>query len=304
MIQVENLSKTYAERTAVDDASFVVPAGQITGFIGANGAGKSTVMRMIMGLTNPDHGSITVDGTPIHRDYRARIAYMPEEQGLYPEMPVRTQLLFFAQLQGLSKRIAVDTVDGLLERLGLTERARDAVSKLSLGNRQRVQLASALLRPPTALILDEPFSGLDPLAVDYMESVLRDYAKEGVPILFSSHQLELVERLCDRLTIITKGKVKASARIDELVQGPSNSFILRYQGNRDQIMRQLDLPLGAALVRNAPEQGILVVNIDPGSERSVLRELVSNYDVLEMQRAKSTLTESYRELISEGSNEF
>lgn len=303
MIQVANLSKTYAERTAVDNASFVIPEGQITGFIGANGAGKSTVMRMIMGLTNPDQGSITVNGTPIDRDYRARIAYMPEQQGLYPEMPVRTQLLFFGQLQGLSKRAAAEIVDGLLERLGLTERARDAVSTLSLGNRQRVQLASALLQPPTALILDEPFSGLDPLAVDYMESVLRDYANEGVPILFSSHQLELVERLCDRLTIITNGKIKASARIDELVQGASNSFVLRHQGRRDQVEAELDVPPGAALIRDAPEQGVLVLNIEPGSESSVLRELVGNYDVLEIRRATSTLAESYRELISEGDDE-
>ncbi len=167
------------------------------GFVGPNGAGKTTTMRIVLGVLEPDRGEVRWRGKPVDTGMRRRFGYMPEERGLYPKMRVRDQLVHFARLHGMSAAEAVAATDGWLERLGVAERARDRVEELSLGNQQRVQLAAALVHGPELLVLDEPFSGLDPVGVDVLSAVLRDLAGTGVPVIFSSHQLELVERLCE-----------------------------------------------------------------------------------------------------------
>jgi ABC-2 type transport system ATP-binding protein len=202
--------------------SFAVEPGQMFGFVGPNGAGKTTAMRIVMGVLAPDRGEVRWNGAPLDHRVRTRFGYMPEERGLYPKMRVRTQLAYLASLHGAAEPEAA--ADRWIGRLGLTERGGDRVEQLSLGNQQRVQLAAALVHEPELLVLDEPFSGLDPIGVDVLSGVLAEYAATGVPVVFSSHQLELVERLCEAVAIIKDGRLVASGTVDEL-RGPGRRVV-------------------------------------------------------------------------------
>jgi ABC-2 type transport system ATP-binding protein len=192
------------------------------GFVGPNGAGKTTTMRIIMGVLGADAGEVRWNGELMHTRMRSRFGYMPEERGLYPKMRVKKQLSYMAALHGVEDPDA--SADRWIDRLGLTERAGDRVEELSLGNQQRVQLAAALVHEPELLVLDEPFSGLDPVGVDVLSGVLLDYARTGVPVVFSSHQLELVERLCEAVAIIKDGRLVASGTVEAL-RGPGQKVV-------------------------------------------------------------------------------
>lgn len=215
-LAVHSLSRKFGVVQALSDLSLTVREGEIYGFVGSNGAGKTTAMRIILGVLSADSGEVTFDGTPFDRAARARVGYMPEERGLYPKMKVGLQLSYLAELHGMSRTEATAAMEHWTEVLGIASRRADDVQKLSLGNQQRVQLAAALVHNPSLLVLDEPFSGLDPVAVDVMSGVLREQAENGVPVIFSSHQLDLVERLCDRVGIIKSGSLVAEGTIDEL----------------------------------------------------------------------------------------
>ncbi len=205
MLEIDHVSKRYGSVVALRDMTFRVRAGELFGFVGSNGAGKTTTMRIALGVLAADAGEVRWNGAPVTLDTRRRIGYMPEERGLYPKMKVGEQLAYLAQLHGMSDQQARAAADEWMDRLGIAQRRGDAVQKLSLGNQQRVQLAAALLHDPHVLVLDEPFSGLDPVAVDVMSEVLREKCSAGVPVVFSSHQLDLVERICDRVGIVRNG---------------------------------------------------------------------------------------------------
>ena len=192
------------------------------GFVGPNGAGKTTTMRIILGVLAADRGEVLFDDRPVGFEERVRFGYMPEERGLYPKMRVRAQLVYLAALHGVTDPRAA--ADRWIERLGVADRADDRIEALSLGNQQRVQLAAALVHEPELLVLDEPFSGLDPVGVDVLSGVLAEYAATGVPVVFSSHQLELVERLCEAVAIIKDGRLVASGAVDEL-RGPGRRVV-------------------------------------------------------------------------------
>lgn len=219
-LELDHLNKTFGSGDsavrALTDMTFTVRPGEIYGFVGSNGAGKSTAMRIALGVLASDTGEARVDGTPINDDIRRTIGYMPEERGLYDKEKIADQLIFFGRLHGLTKQAATSATTDLLEQLGLAERAEAKLQELSLGNQQRVQLAASLVHHPELLILDEPFSGLDPVAVSVMSDMLLSKAAEGVPVLFSSHQLDLVQRLCHRVGIITRGEMKAEGTVDGL----------------------------------------------------------------------------------------
>ena len=216
MLEISRLSKRFGSLQALDSLSFAVGDRELVGFVGVNGVGKSTAMRIIMGVLAPDAGAVRWDGVPLDADMRRRIGYMPEERGLYPRMRVGEQLTYLARLHGIEADAARRAGREWTERLGIAERRGEEVLRLSLGNQQRVQLAAALVGSPDLLILDEPFSGLDPVAVDVMSEVLRERAAAGVSTLFSSHQLDVVERLCDRVVIIRSGRLVAAGTIEEL----------------------------------------------------------------------------------------
>ena len=215
-LELSNLDKSYGDVHALRDMSLSVASGEIVGFVGSNGAGKTTAMRIAVGVLSADAGEVRWAGRPVDLEVSRRIGYMPEERGLYPRMRVGPQLAYLARLHGRSAAEAERAVERWTGLLGIAGRREDEVQKLSLGNQQRVQLAAALVSDPDILVLDEPFSGLDPVAVDVMSGVLRDRAEAGVPVLFSSHQLDLVERLCDRVGIITEGSMVAVGAIEDL----------------------------------------------------------------------------------------
>jgi ABC-2 type transport system ATP-binding protein len=215
-LRVSGLSKRYGSSVAVDGLDLDVPPGGLIGFLGPNGSGKTTTMRSILGMVRPDRGTITWHGAPIDDAARNRIGYMPQERGLYARMKVREQVVYFGRLAGLSTHDATRRADRWLERLGLTERAGSLVQELSGGNQQRVQLAVSLVHDPDLLVLDEPFAGLDPVAADTMRSIIAERAAAGASVLFSSHQLDVVERMCDQVVIIAAGRLLASGLIDDL----------------------------------------------------------------------------------------
>ncbi len=216
MLEITDLSHRFGNLLAVDQLSMTVSAGNIVGFVGRNGAGKTTTMRAIMGVLVPYRGALRWENHDIGSADRLRFGYMPEERGLYPQMPLLEQVAYFARLHGMARRDAVEAGKSWLTRLGLSDRFLDQVVSLSHGNQQRAQLAVAIVHKPDLLALDEPFAGLDPAAVDVLSGVLRAEAQRGAAILFSSHQLDLVERLCDRTVIIDQGRVLAAGTLAEL----------------------------------------------------------------------------------------
>ena len=216
MLELDGVSKRYGDTLALSELSFTVRPGELYGFVGANGAGKTTAMRIMLGVLAADAGQVRWQGRPVTFETRRRFGYMPEERGLYPRMRVTEHLVYLARLHGLDAAAATRAADALTERLGVAERRNDAIEKLSLGNQQRVQLAAALVHDPEVLVLDEPFSGLDPVGVDALAGVLLERARGGVPVVFSSHQLDLVERLCDSVGIVNAGRMVATGTVPEL----------------------------------------------------------------------------------------
>ena len=216
MLEIDDLAKRYGPVVALDGATFTARPGRIVGFLGPNGAGKTTTMRCIFGLVEADRGEVRWKGGAVDRETRLRFGYMPEQRGLYPRMRVLEQVSYFAQQHGLSSRDADAAGRRWLERMGLADRAKSKLEELSHGNQQRVQLAVALAHEPELLVLDEPFSGLDPIGTATMTEVLRERARSGVGVVFSSHQLDLVEDVCEDVVIIARGQVVAAGAIDEL----------------------------------------------------------------------------------------
>ncbi len=207
MLEFVDLVKRYGDVVALDGCDFTVAPGRMVGFLGPNGSGKTTAMRSVFGLVEPDRGEVRWAGHRVHDADRLRFGYMPEERGLYPRMRVAEQVEYFARLHGMPAHDAARAAASWLERLGLGDRATSRVEELSHGNQQRAQLAVALAHEPDLLVLDEPFAGLDPLGVASLGAIVREEAARGAAVVFSSHQLDLVEDLCDDIAIIDHGRI-------------------------------------------------------------------------------------------------
>ena len=231
MLEFLGASKRFGPLVALDECSFTARQGRLTGFLGPNGAGKTTAMRAVFGLVELDTGTVCWRGTPIGPRERARFGYMPEERGLYPRMRIREQLIYLGRLCGRSSGEVARSVDSWLDRLGLADRAKDRLDALSHGNQQRVQLIAALVNEPELLVLDEPFSGLDPLAIANMSDLLAEAAAAGATVLFSSHQLDLVEDICEDVVIIDHGRIALAGDLTELRAAvPRRLVTVRYRG--------------------------------------------------------------------------
>jgi ABC-2 type transport system ATP-binding protein len=292
VLELTGITKSYGGRRVLDDVTFTVTQGRLTGFVGGNGAGKTTTMRIALGVLAKDGGHVALDGSPVTAADRRRFGYMPEERGLYPKMRVGEHIAYLARLHGFGKAEATAAAESLLDRLGLSERLRDNVETLSLGNQQRAQIAAALVHDPEVLILDEPFSGLDPLAVDVVAGVLQERAAAGTAVLFSSHQLDVVERLCDDLVIIADGTVRAA--------GARDALRAEHAGHRFELVSAGD----AGWIRDEP--GVTVVDFDGGyalfdaaetDAQRVLRRAVERGDVASFAPQHPTLAQIFKEVI-------
>jgi ABC-2 type transport system ATP-binding protein len=230
MLELVGLTRRYGDVVAMDDLTISIPAGEVFDLLGPNGAGKTTAMRTVLGISTPDSGRVLLDGVPIGLDERRRFGYLPEERGLYPGMKVGEQLVYLAELHGMSTADAKRSTQMWLERLRVAERAKDKLSALSLGNQQRVQLAAALVHGPDVLILDEPFSGLDPVATDEVGRVLDEVSAKGATVVFSSHQLDLVESRCASVAIIDKGRLVASGSVLDLTMSGRRRLVVELAG--------------------------------------------------------------------------
>ena len=241
MLRVQDLHKSFGDIRALEGCTFEVERGAMLGFLGPNGAGKTTAMRSIFRLINLDRGEVTWDRKPIEADDLLRFGYMPEQRGLYPKMKAKDQLAYFGRLHGMSKPDATDSALKWLTTFGLEDRADTPVEALSHGNQQRVQLAAALVHDPELLVLDEPFSGLDPIAVETMSGVLEDEAARGKAVVFSSHQLDLVEDLCEDVAIINEGAVVVSGKVEELKDSaPIRHLEVEVDGDASILVDQLE----------------------------------------------------------------
>jgi ABC-2 type transport system ATP-binding protein len=292
-LEIDRVSKRYGQVVALRDLTFDVRAGELFGFVGSNGAGKTTAMRVILGVLTPDAGETRWAGRPLDLTVRRRIGYMPEERGLYPRMKVAEQLVYLARMHGMATPAAEKAVTVWLERLGVAARRNDEVIKLSLGNQQRVQLAASLVHDPEILVLDEPFSGLDPVAVDVMSEVLREKARQGIPVLFSSHQLDLVQRLCDRVGIIASGEMVASGTVDYLRSGGPRQL---------EIVAPSAMPgwaAGLPGVRELPgTSGQLLVELDEDvDDQLVLKAALATGPVRLFAQRQPSLSELYRHVV-------
>ena len=303
MLTLSNLSKRFGSLQALDNLSLSLAGGEIVGFVGANGAGKSTTMRIVMGVLAADTGTVTWKGSPMDAAIRRSIGYMPEERGLYPRMKVAEQLVYLARLHGLSASAAKAAAERWTERLGLEGRRGDEVQSLSLGNQQRVQLAAALVSDPELLILDEPFSGLDPVAVDVMSQVLLERAAAGVPTLFSSHQLDVVERLCDRVVIIRSGRLVADGTIPELqaTETPRWRVVVEQAAGSPPVeAASLNLPAPTVELDDA---GRLIITAAGADEQALLSAAQRLGTVRELGPVRHRLTEIFREVLTTTSHE-
>jgi ABC-2 type transport system ATP-binding protein len=295
LLELKGLTRRYGTVTALDGLSFSVQAGQVVGFLGPNGAGKTTTMRAVFGLTDLDSGEVRWNGAKVDQPARRRFGYMPEERGLYPGMLVGEQVAYMGRLHGLSGAEAVKATKMWLERLGVADRWDSKVDVLSHGNQQRVQLAAALVHEPELIVLDEPLSGLDPGGIDDIGTVLVERAGAGCCVLFSSHQLDLVEDLCESVTIIDHGKLVASGRVDDLATSGARRLVVRVEGDRD-----------AAWARGLA--GVALSEINGGAARLVLDESVDSNVVLraamaagrvsEFSFARRRLSEVFREALA------
>ncbi|WP_062300097.1 ABC transporter ATP-binding protein [Demequina maris] len=292
-LAVQGLTHDFGQRRALDDVSFEVRPGRLTGFVGANGAGKTTTMRAIVGVLRPDAGTVTFGGASMTLEVRRRIGYMPEERGLYPKMKVAEQLVYLARVLGVTKDDAQARAASLLEGLDLAERRDDLLHTLSLGNQQRVQVAAALIHEPDLLILDEPFSGLDPIAMDAMAERLRDRAAAGVPVLFSSHQLDLVERLCDDLVVIHHGRVVAAGDARALREQRAGRRYRVDVGGTDAWMPAL---AGMTVVGSGPE-GTLVDLDESADPQALLAAAQAAGPVEHFARTVPSLAELFAEVV-------
>jgi ABC-2 type transport system ATP-binding protein len=295
VLVLDQLERSFGGVVALDGLDLRVAPGELCGFVGPNGAGKTTAMRCAVGVTTPDAGRVSWNGGAIDLERRRRIGYMPEERGLYPRMPVHEQLAYLAQLHGLSSADAVANATAWIDRLGLSERAGSAVEELSLGNQQRVQLAAALVHDPELLLLDEPFSGLDPIAVDVMGEVLLERARAGVAVVFSSHQLDLVEDLCQTVAVVTAGRIVLRGDVRTLQR--TGDRRLRVEVASDATW-WTSLPLGAEVVgrRNGEVTVALGDGVDPGDIIMAARTAGA---LLRVRLEEPRLSELFRDAVDE-----
>lgn len=298
MLVLHDVRRAFGGVQAVRGVSFTIPRGSTFGLLGPNGAGKTTTMRMILGIMEPDAGTITWDGKKIDAATRRRFGYLPEERGLYGKMKVKDQIVYFGRLHGVDEREAGIRADRWIEKLGLGEYAARPCSELSKGNQQKVQVACAALHEPEFLILDEPFSGLDPVNADILLDVLRELQAAGSTLVLSSHQMWQIETLCTDFCIIAKGSVRAAGTLAEL-RAAWPLRVVEVEPPADAFASVFAATAGA---RERPRMnGTLAYDVPVETNLStLLRSLVAAGDVTRFERLEPSLQVIYLRAIGAG----
>lgn len=301
LVGVESVEKTFGRVRAVEAFSMEVGAGELVALVGPNGAGKTTMLRMIIGMLRPDSGRIVygLGGVPSESVDSGRIGYLPEERGLYRDVPVRRVLIYFAALRGMGRPEAARETSHWLDRLGLGDRAGEPVGSLSKGNQQKVQFLSAILHRPALAVLDEPFSGLDPLNQEFFLDLIRELRASGTTVLFSAHQMQLVERLADRVIVIREGKCLGQGTVEDWRRRWRTGRRLRLRLRETPDLAPLRSTPGVRDVQETPEGDLEVALEEDGSLGDLLRD-VSRYHVLELRTEEVTLHEIYLRAVGGG----
>lgn len=291
-IVFDNITKRFRDTTALDHVSFEIPHGQIFGLLGPNGAGKTTLMRILVGILGPDEGTIRVSGDSSRR-IKERIGYLPEERGLYPKMKVFHLLRYFASIKGVSRMEIDQRIGEVLERVGLEGQEKKKVEELSKGNQQRIQLLMTLLHRPDFLVLDEPFSGLDPIGAQRMKEILIDETQRGATVLISTHRMEDAEELCGSIALIHRGRVIRSGPLDRIKKEEGrDELTAHYEG--DPLAAQ-SIP-GVTLLND--EDHCLRLRIENGaSVPGIIRDLSQRMDILSINRREPSLTDIFFSLV-------
>lgn len=294
-LRVGDVTKRFGDFTAVEDLSFEVKAGRIFGFLGPNGAGKTTTIRMIVGITIPDEGRVELFGSKITPQIRDRIGYLPEERGLYKKMKVQDQLRYFAALKGVSQKEADKRIDFWLDRMKLSEWKTKKTTDLSKGMSQKLQFITTVLHNPDLLILDEPFSGLDPVNVEFMKDVIAEIKSQDKTIIFSTHLMETAEKLCDDILLINKSKKVISGSLREIKSGYGKNVIsLRCVGGGEILE---DKNLVAKVIEHSDEKEIFLA--EDGTAQILLQSLVKNgAEITKFEMVEPSLNDIFIEKVS------
>lgn len=293
LLELKNIEKSFGEKKVLRGVSFSAESGRAFGLLGRNGAGKTTSIRILMNVFPADGGEVLVDGTPI--DYkRVQIGYLPEERGLYPKKPIIDQLVYFAELKGMSAKDAVRSVDRWLGRLGMSEYRNKRLDTLSKGNQQKIQLITALAHDPDIIILDEPFSGLDPVNARMLKDVVKEQIAKGKIVLFSSHQMNYIEEFCDSIAILNGGEVVLQGDLHTIKRNYVRDRLSVRTEHPEEILRDF----GETCV--ACEDGTLLIRMENADcKQETMRRLVEGYDVDEVKVFEPSLNDIFVEYAGE-----
>ena len=289
ILELKNIDKSFGEKEVLKGVSFVAEGGKAFGLLGRNGAGKTTSIRILMNVFPANGGEVLIDGKPIDYD-KIGIGYLPEERGLYPKKLIIDQLVYFAELKGMSAKDAVKAVDYWLSRLGMTEYRNKRLDTLSKGNQQKIQLITALAHDPDIVILDEPFSGLDPVNAMLLKDVVKEQISKGKVVLFSSHQMSYIEEFCDSIAIINAGKVAISGDLHEIKRTyPRDKIVVS-----TQVPEKIMADLGDICTER--EDGTLLIQLaSPDEKQSMMKRLVESYDIDEVKVFEPSLNDIFVE---------
>ena len=289
ILELKNIDKSFGEKEVLKGVSFVAEGGKAFGLLGRNGAGKTTSIRILMNVFPADKGEVLIDGKPINYN-KIGIGYLPEERGLYPKKIIIDQLVYFAELKGMGTKDATKAVDYWLNRLGMSEYRNKKLDTLSKGNQQKIQLVTALAHDPDIVILDEPFSGLDPVNAMLLKDVVKEQIAKGKIVLFSSHQMSYIEEFCDSIAIINAGKVATSGDLHDIKRNYPRNKLVVSSTSSERICAELG---NICTVR---EDGSLLIQLqNPDEKQAMMKRLVENYDIDEVKVFEPSLNDIFVE---------
>lgn len=286
-LELRNIQKKFGEKEVLTGISFTAEGGKAFGLLGRNGAGKTTTIRILMDVFPADNGEVLLDGKAIQYG-KVPIGYLPEERGLYPKKPIMDQLIYFARLKGMNHKEAVKSIDYWLERLGMAEYRNKRLDTLSKGNQQKIQLITALAHRPQIVILDEPFSGLDPVNAMLLKDVVKEQIAEGKIVLFSSHQMNYIEEFCDQIAILNNGKIVLQGELNVIKKNYVRDRLVVRSEDEERIMREL----GACCSEN--EEGGLIIQLPSANDKQrMMRTLANTYDIDEVKVLEPSLNDIF-----------